>query len=114
MRKKKLLGQNALVTFSAEQMMRMVFSSLSLLALGASSALASADQPIYLVTGATGGTGQLIYGLLRDQDDVIVRALVTNVTKAREYLNCDLCKSPRGYSAAHPACPPYQPTYLPI
>lgn len=47
-------------------------------------------SPTVLVTGATGRTGSLLYAQLKKQG-VNVRALVRNVTKAREVLGCSKC-----------------------
>ena len=52
-------------------------------------------DPIYLVTGATGGTGSIIYKSLKSAG-YSTRALVTNVTKAKQLLNCSLCDESEG------------------
>lgn len=54
----------------------------------------AAQQPI-VVTGATGKTGQLLYKQLKDRN-LPVRALVRNVTKARELLGCTACDASEG------------------
>jgi len=48
-----------------------------------------------VVTGATGRTGALVYGMLKDAG-VNVRGLVRNVTKAREVLKCGRCGESEG------------------
>jgi len=48
-----------------------------------------------VVTGATGRTGSLAVHLLRNQN-FTVRALVRNVTKAREVLGCSRCDDSEG------------------
>eukprot|EP00747_Dinoflagellata_sp_TGD_P071154 gnl/TRDRNA2_/TRDRNA2_156908_c0_seq1.p1 gnl/TRDRNA2_/TRDRNA2_156908_c0~~gnl/TRDRNA2_/TRDRNA2_156908_c0_seq1.p1 ORF type:complete len:306 (+),score=40.55 gnl/TRDRNA2_/TRDRNA2_156908_c0_seq1:119-919(+) len=52
------------------------------------------DAPI-LVTGATGRTGSIIYNVLKHQQ-VAVRGLVRNTTKARELLGCMRCDESEG------------------
>ena len=52
-------------------------------------------DPIYLVTGATGGTGSIIYQRLKSAG-YSTRALVTNITKARALLNCSFCDESEG------------------
>lgn len=48
-----------------------------------------------LVTGATGRTGALVYGLLQARGTP-VRAFVRNATKAREVLGCSACDESEG------------------
>lgn len=55
------------------------------------------DDLTALVTGATGRTGSLIYKILKEGGKVgTVRALVHNVTTARERLGCKLCDESEG------------------
>jgi len=56
---------------------------------------ATSSHPVVTVTGATGHTGSLVYLTLKQQN-VTVRALVRNVTKAREYLGCNKCDETEG------------------
>jgi len=58
------------------------------------SARALSDGPV-VVTGATGRTGSLVYNQLKSKS-LPVRALVRNVTKAREYLGCTKCDESEG------------------
>lgn len=58
-------------------------------------ALAAAQTDIVMVTGATGRTGSILYGLLKKQG-VNVRALVRNATKARNLLACTKCDESEG------------------
>lgn len=53
--------------------------------------------PNVLITGATGRLGSLLYGQARASADIgSVRAFVTNVTKAKAYLNCSKCDASEG------------------
>lgn len=54
-----------------------------------------AAEPTVLITGATGRTGSILYGMLKERN-VTVRALVRNTTKAREVLKCDKCDASEG------------------
>jgi uncharacterized protein YbjT (DUF2867 family) len=54
-----------------------------------------AGDSTILVTGATGRTGLLVYQMLK-QKGVRTRALVRNVTKAKELLNCSACDASEG------------------
>jgi len=65
------------------------------LALCLAPALSTAQSDTVIVTGATGRTGALVYGLLKKQG-VNVRGLVRNVTKARELLGCTKCDETDG------------------
>jgi len=56
-------------------------------------AVGADDAPV-LITGATGGTGSLIYNLLKGR--MPVRALVRNITKARSLLGCSRCDESEG------------------
>ncbi|CAJ1362737.1 unnamed protein product, partial [Effrenium voratum] len=58
-------------------------------------AAALAAEASVLVTGATGRSGSLLYHALKDRQ-VPVRALVRNVTKARERLGCSACDVSEG------------------
>jgi len=60
-------------------------------------AVASAwgSPPTVVVTGATGRTGLLVYGLLK-QSGINVRAFVRNATKARDLLECTKCDESEG------------------
>jgi len=52
-----------------------------------------------LVTGATGKTGALVYGMLKELEKTgngKVRGFVRNVTKAREVLGCTKCDASEG------------------
>merc|ERR1719424_1482101 len=49
-----------------------------------------------VVTGATGGTGSLIYKQLKQTPGVEVRGLVTNLDKAKKVLNCSACDASEG------------------
>lgn len=69
------------------------FVLLSFLVLGAPGAQGS-PGPI-VVTGATGGTGSILYLTLKAKG-VPVRALVRNYTKAKEILGCQKCDSSEG------------------
>ena len=44
-----------------------------------------------LVTGATGGTGQLIYAGFKENSGFEVRGLVSSVAKAKTVLHCTKC-----------------------
>ncbi|KAJ1626454.1 hypothetical protein T492DRAFT_1032632 [Pavlovales sp. CCMP2436] len=68
--------------------MRVLFALAALLALGVP--LAQAAQHPVLVTGATGGTGALVYLRLKARGHS-VRALVRSAEKARKVLNCSRC-----------------------
>lgn len=48
-----------------------------------------------LITGATGHTGSLVYKALKGQN-LTIRALVRNTTKAREVLDCTTCDEQEG------------------
>ena len=75
---------------------------------------ASAAAPNVLVTGATGRTGQLLYAALkRDARIGAVKAMVTNVTKARLVLNCSKCDASSG-SAAPASAAPGAPAAAPL
>lgn len=68
----------------------------SLFFASASSALQN-PKPTVVVTGATGGTGSQIYLQLKANPLVAeVRALVMNVTTAREILGCNKCDASEG------------------
>lgn len=56
---------------------------------------AATDGSVYLVTGATGRTGSLIYQSLQESG-YETRALVTDQEKAREVLNCTQCDETEG------------------
>lgn len=58
-------------------------------------ASAVAAEDIYLVTGATGRTGQIMYESFRAAG-LTTRALVTNITTARTVLGCELCDASEG------------------
>jgi len=49
-----------------------------------------------IVTGASGRTGSILYKLLKEEEGYTVRALVHNVTKAREVINCTKCDATEG------------------
>jgi uncharacterized protein YbjT (DUF2867 family) len=49
-----------------------------------------------VVTGATGGTGSLIFKQLKQTPGVEVRGLVTNLDKAKKVLNCSACDASEG------------------
>ena len=55
------------------------------------------QEPTVLITGATGGTGRIVYGMLKERN-VTVRALVRSTSKAKEVLKCDKCDA----STSHP------------
>lgn len=58
---------------------------------------ASTGLPSVLVTGATGRTGSITYGGLKASSAMgEVRALITNTTAARQYLNCSKCDPSEG------------------
>ncbi|CAE8716592.1 unnamed protein product, partial [Polarella glacialis] len=63
------------------------------LQLGLFSAVA-VEGPV-VITGATGRTGALLYNTLKAKG-VSVRALVRNVTKAKEVLRCSACDASEG------------------
>ncbi|KAL1505075.1 hypothetical protein AB1Y20_008835 [Prymnesium parvum] len=68
-----------------------------LLLVGVHLLLSVAALPTVLVTGATGRTGHLLYGMLQHDPRVgELRALVTNRTKARQLLNCSRCDESEG------------------
>ena len=75
----------------------MVFSSLFVAAAAVLvAAVAAAPGPV-LVTGATGRLGSQVYKLLRAQRGAgNVRAMVTNLTKAKEVLGCTKCDASEG------------------
>jgi len=52
-------------------------------------------EPTVLITGATGGTGRILYRMLKERN-VTVRALVRSTSKAKEVLNCDKCDASEG------------------
>eukprot|EP00793_Prasinoderma_coloniale_P001484 PRCOL_00003288-RA len=59
----------------------------------------SSDHDVVLVSGATGRTGRLAYEALRARPGapaLATRALVRNVTKAREVLGCGACTPAEG------------------
>jgi len=56
---------------------------------------ATAQSGVVIVTGATGRTGAIVYGMLK-QHGVNVRGLVRNVSKARELLACTKCDESEG------------------
>lgn len=58
-------------------------------------AACAAGSPTILVTGATGGTGLLVYNLLKEKG-INTRAFVRNVTKARSVLKCNKCDASEG------------------
>lgn len=58
-------------------------------------ASAQGSPPTVVVTGATGKTGLLVYGLLK-QSGINVRAFVRNATKARDLLECTKCDESEG------------------
>jgi hypothetical protein len=66
------------------------------LARGAPSAAAAGERRVYVVTGATGRTGQLAWKLLRSSEGLAARALVRNATKARQLLQCGACGPDEG------------------
>lgn len=74
-------------------MLRWAAIAVQLLAVTATGA-SSATGPV-VVTGATGRTGSLLYHALQARG-VTVRALVRNVTKAREILGCQRCDAGEG------------------
>mmetsp|Transcript_64314 Transcript_64314/g.119541 ORF Transcript_64314/g.119541 Transcript_64314/m.119541 type:complete len:281 (+) Transcript_64314:56-898(+) len=55
----------------------------------------SAVQQTVVVTGATGGTGQLVYKLFKSTTWT-VRGLVRNATKAKDVLDCGECTEKEG------------------
>jgi len=58
---------------------------------------AASSPPRVLVTGATGRTGSALYLQLKADSRIAeVRALVRNVTKARELLGCKACDESEG------------------
>eukprot|EP00746_Dinoflagellata_sp_MGD_P114937 gnl/MRDRNA2_/MRDRNA2_51225_c0_seq1.p1 gnl/MRDRNA2_/MRDRNA2_51225_c0~~gnl/MRDRNA2_/MRDRNA2_51225_c0_seq1.p1 ORF type:complete len:277 (-),score=57.28 gnl/MRDRNA2_/MRDRNA2_51225_c0_seq1:193-1023(-) len=67
----------------------------SLLALCLALPHACAQSGVVIVTGATGRTGSIVYGMLKQQG-VNVRGLVRNVSKARELLACTKCDESEG------------------
>ena len=66
---------------------------------GAGTAAGTDDTGIYLVTGATGSTGSIIYKSLQAAG-YSTRGLVTNITKARDILGCDACDASEGIYVA--------------
>ena len=50
----------------------------------------------WVVTGATGRTGALVYKLLKKDPGVSVRAVVRNRTKAQMKLGCGACADKEG------------------
>jgi len=58
--------------------------------------VAFASSRTVVVTGATGGTGSLIYKKLKATAGVEVRALVTSLAKAKTVLNCTACDASEG------------------
>jgi len=70
--------------------LRLIVASLACGTVGGS----TAAGPV-LVTGATGRTGALLYGALKEKG-VAVRALVRNATKAKEVLGCSKCDASEG------------------
>lgn len=54
-----------------------------------------ASGPAVLLTGATGRTGSIVYGLLK-KADVDVRAFVRSAEKAKKLLNCSKCDESEG------------------
>lgn len=56
---------------------------------------ASSQNRTVTVTGATGHTGSMVYTSLKQQG-LTVRALVRNITKAREVLKCVRCDASEG------------------
>lgn len=67
----------------------------TLLALFLAPTLSAAQNDLVLVTGATGRTGSIVYKMLKSQN-VPVRGLVRNVTKARDMLGCTKCDESEG------------------
>jgi hypothetical protein len=65
------------------------------LALGAAAAAAD-ERRVYVVTGATGRTGQIAWKLLHASKGLAARALVRNATKARQLLQCGACGPDEG------------------
>ena len=60
-------------------------------------AVVGAQQPTLLVTGATGRLGSELYSQAKALSAFSeVRALVTNLTEARLYLNCSACDASEG------------------
>jgi len=49
-----------------------------------------------LVTGATGRTGSIVYNLLSSNPSITVRALVRDIDKARDILDCNSCGEEEG------------------
>jgi len=56
----------------------------------------STASRVIVVTGATGRSGSIIYSNLKATQGIEVRALVTNVTKAKGVLNCSKCDASEG------------------
>jgi len=54
------------------------------------------SEATVLVTGATGRTGSLLYKALKGYQSSPVRALVRNLTEARERLGCNKCDTSEG------------------
>lgn len=50
----------------------------------------------WVITGATGRTGRLLYNVMKTDPSLSVRALVRNATKAKEKLNCGACSKAEG------------------
>jgi len=67
-------------------------------ALAAGARAQTQDQkPRVLITGATGRLGSLLYAQAKADERIgAVSALVTNLTLAREYLNCSACDASEG------------------
>eukprot|EP00928_Gymnodinium_smaydae_P018324 TRINITY_DN16980_c0_g2_i1.p1 TRINITY_DN16980_c0_g2~~TRINITY_DN16980_c0_g2_i1.p1 ORF type:complete len:274 (-),score=58.25 TRINITY_DN16980_c0_g2_i1:169-990(-) len=60
---------------------------------------AASEAPVVVVTGATGRTGAQVYNQLKEQG-VKVRAVVRNLTKAKEVLKCSACDASDGVFVA--------------
>lgn len=60
-------------------------------------AVVQAALPSVVVTGATGRTGSVLYHLLKSSPSIgEVKALVTDASKAKQYLNCTKCDASEG------------------
>ena len=75
----------------------MVFSSLFVAAAAVLVTSVAAAPSTVLVTGATGRLGSEVYKMLASQrGNSNVRAMVTNLTKAKEVLGCTKCDASEG------------------
>lgn len=72
-----------------------VFGALFAAAASTPAGATGLSEGFVVVTGATGQTGSLVYNQLKSKH-LPVRALVRNVTKAREYLGCSKCDESEG------------------